>query len=297
MEHKPIAPASRANPRRYPRPNDAKLTDEYNLGASRLHTAVWTRDPEEIALAGPSLNKRGPEHAAGLYGKLPSNRDFLRRGLPNHFVLPWDDWLAHVLAASKTLIGDGWLAAYLTSPPWRFALDPGLFGEHGWLGVVASSFDALDRCFPLTLATSSHVAFADFGRLFDCESWMVQTEALAVALFDGRQSIDESLAHFKVLASEVQNLGLGPQVPGGGPAGAADAIWSQAQDLVEPESGAGRPLPQTHALSYWWHGDWPGHPAIALRCHGLPDIAASASFFDSGWFERGLVRPRRPEVP
>ncbi|MGO9007326.1 MAG: type VI secretion system-associated protein TagF [Beijerinckiaceae bacterium] len=237
------------------------------------------------------------EDAAGLYGKLPSNRDFLRRGLPNRFVLPWDDWLAHMLAASKTLVGEAWLEAYLSSPPWRFALDPGLFSEDGWLGVVVSSVDALDRCFPLTLATSSHAAFTDLGRLFACESWMVQTETLALALLDGRGSLDESLAHFKVLASQVQVLGLGPPVHGDAAGGASEAIWAQAHELAEPAAEVGRSLPQTDSLSYWWHGDWPGHPAIALRCRGLPDIAASASFFDASWFERGLVQMPHPKSP
>ena len=44
--------------------------------------------------------------AAGLYGKVPSSRDFIRRGLPNRFVLSWDNWLAQMIHAAQETLGD-----------------------------------------------------------------------------------------------------------------------------------------------------------------------------------------------
>ncbi|MHB8884997.1 MAG: type VI secretion system-associated protein TagF [Methylovirgula sp.] len=237
------------------------------------------------------------EAAAGLYGKLPSSRDFLRRGLPNGFVTPWDHWLAHVLAASQRVLGEDWLNAYLTSPPWRFALDPHLLGHAGWLGVVVSSVDALHRAFPLTLAAANPDAFADLARVFDCERWMARTENLALAMIDESRGVEEGAADLRLLADEIGASAAHPQPSRGASAEDADAPWSQAYELAGATQGPGRVLPQSHVFSYWWHGDWPGHPAIALRCRGLPDLAAAACFFDAGWRERGLIQAPQPRSP
>ena len=57
----------------------------------------------------------------GLYGKLPSHGDFLRRRTSDAFVSVWDAWLQDCLASSRSALGDRWLDVYLTSPAWRFA--------------------------------------------------------------------------------------------------------------------------------------------------------------------------------
>jgi type VI secretion system protein ImpM len=227
---------------------------------------------------------------AGLYGKLPDTRDFLRRGLPNNFVVPWDNWLARVLAASQAEIGEAWLNAYLTSPPWRFALDPNLLGETGWLGVLVSSVDSLHRCFPLTLAAPCPEFFSDGELSFDSEGWTAQAESLALAMIDAGGSVDAGLVQFKDIAGAIAT-------PGRYPPAARSPVFSDAYELPDNPAGAGRSEPEAHAFSYWWHGDWPGHPAIALRCRGLPDAALCASFFDAGWAERGLIRTPPPRAP
>jgi len=212
--------------------------------------------------------------------------------LPNHFVVPWDNWLARVLAASQVDVGEAWLNAYLTSPPWRFALDPNLLGQSGWLGVLVSSVDSLHRCFPLTLAAPCMEFVGDGELSFDCEDWMVQAESLALAMIDAGDSVEAGLMQFKDIATRIATPGRHP------PPGSGDyRVFSNAYDLVDDAVGAGRSEPEAHAFSYWWHGDWPGHPAIALRCRGLPDAALCASFFDAGWAERGLIRTPPPGAP
>lgn len=206
--------------------------------------------------------------------------------------MPWDNWLARVLAASQVDVGEAWLNAYLTSPPWRFALDPNLLGQSGWLGVLVSSVDSLHRCFPLTLAAPCMEFFGDGELSFDCEDWMVRAESLALAMIDAGDSVEAGLVQFKDIATRIATPGRRP------PPGSGDyRVFSNAYDLVDDAVGAGRSEPEAHAFSYWWHGDWPGHPAIALRCRGLPDAALCASFFDAGWAERGLVRTPPPGAP
>ncbi|MGO9134934.1 MAG: type VI secretion system-associated protein TagF [Methylovirgula sp.] len=229
------------------------------------------------------MNIQAPAGAAGLFGKLPSSRDFLRRGLPNRFVLPWDNWLAHVIKASQEALGESWMQAYLMSPPWCFALDPHVLDDNGWLGIVVSSVDALHRCFPLTLAAECSAQFADFWPVFDCDTWMQQVETLALALIDGNADVDQAVLDLARRAKEIQDaaaarLPLPAQT-------FAEARWSRAYDLIQAPLAAAA----SGALSYWWHDEWPAHAAIALRCCGLPRANASTSFFDAGWLPRGLV--------
>jgi type VI secretion system protein ImpM len=234
-----------------------------------------------------------PAREAGLYGKLPESRDFLRRGLPNRFVVPWDGWLARALAASQAQIGEGWLDAYLTSAPWRFVLDPDLLGQEAWLGVVVSSVDTLHRCFPLTLAAPSAKRFAEIVTLFDCENWMARVETVTLAMIDGSGDVEESFTKFRLLADELQDLSAGPRAARLEAARSSYAVWSQAFDLRDAKTDQERGQTREAAFSYWWHEAWPGHPAIALRCRGLPAASACASLFDAKWLERGLLEALR----
>lgn len=87
----------------------------------------------------------------GVYGKLPSHGDFLRRRVSDAFVGVWDSWLQQSLAASRESLGDRWLDLYLTSPAWRFACAPGLLGPLASAGVLVPSVDRVGRYFPLTV--------------------------------------------------------------------------------------------------------------------------------------------------
>lgn len=87
----------------------------------------------------------------GLYGKLPSHGDFLRRRTSDAFVDRWDAWLQGCMAASRSALGERWLDVYLTSPAWRFACAPGTCGAAAVIGVMVPSVDRVGRYFPLTL--------------------------------------------------------------------------------------------------------------------------------------------------
>ena len=87
----------------------------------------------------------------GLYGKLPSHGDFLRRRVSDAFVRVWDEWLQECIAASRSALGERWLDVYLTSPVWRFGADAGAFGPAPVVGLMAPSVDRVGRYFYLTL--------------------------------------------------------------------------------------------------------------------------------------------------
>jgi type VI secretion system protein ImpM len=87
----------------------------------------------------------------GLYGKLPTHGDFLRRRVADDFIAAWDPWLQHCIADSRGVLGEQWLSIYLTSPVWRFALGPHVCGAAPAAGLLAPSVDRVGRYFPLTL--------------------------------------------------------------------------------------------------------------------------------------------------
>ncbi len=87
----------------------------------------------------------------GLYGKLPTHGDFLRRRVADDFVDAWDPWLQHCIADSRAALGEQWLETYLTSPVWRFALGAHVCGAATVAGIIVPSVDRVGRYFPLTL--------------------------------------------------------------------------------------------------------------------------------------------------
>jgi len=101
----------------------------------------------------------------GWHGKLPALGDFASRRLGPEFIEPWDGWLAGGLHALRGAAPDHWLQHYLSSPSWRFLLQPGVLpmgrangggraapGAQAWAGVLVPSVDRVGRYFPFTLA-------------------------------------------------------------------------------------------------------------------------------------------------
>ena len=109
-----------------------------------------------------------PVSAPGYFGKVVTHGDFVTRRLPADFVAGWDRWLQAGLLHSRQQLGPAWLAAYLNSPVWHFALAAGLCGTSAVAGVLIPSVDRVGRYFPLTVAGSLPIgAEALVPELFD----------------------------------------------------------------------------------------------------------------------------------
>lgn len=126
--------------------------------------------------------------AMGVYGKLPAHGDFIRRGLPDSFVEPWDAWLQAGIVAARDALGDDFPAAWAAAPAWRFRLPPGACGETPVAGVLLPSEDMVGRRFPLTLAMLLDAAAPP------SESWFDMIEAAARQGRDGGDTADALLA-------------------------------------------------------------------------------------------------------
>lgn len=191
--------------------------------------------------------------AVGLFGKVSTHGDFVSRGLPPALVAAWDDWLQRGMQASREQLGPAWLAHYLCSPVWRFALDPGVFDTGAWSGVLMPSVDRVGRHFPLLLAAPGH------GGLPGAAGWYERLDQLART----------SLAPDFVLARLEQELTeCGPP-------------WRAL-----PASGSGNSW-------WWCEdSDDEGVPSAAapLVCSGMPAPAQFAALLDGDWLRRGWLR-------
>lgn len=126
---------------------------------------------------------------AGVYGKLSSYGDFVRRDLSQSFVLPWDAWLQAGLGAAHDALGDEFAALWATAPPWRFLLPAGACGASAVAGVMLTSQDSVGRLFPLTLAE-----LLPSNGLPPDEAWYAALERAGLAGRDHGDSVDALVA-------------------------------------------------------------------------------------------------------
>ena len=143
-QHRPARPVP---------PHPALPRPPGDLQARRLQRRQRLRPEPAGRLQLPGGVVSGAAGPVGVFGKLPALGDFLLRGLPAGFADPWHGWLADGLATCREMLGDGWLAAYLEAPVWRFALAGDACGPDPVTGVLMPSVDAVGRYFFLTLAS------------------------------------------------------------------------------------------------------------------------------------------------
>lgn len=137
----------------------------------------------------------------GWYGKLPALGDFASRRLAPEWIAQWDAWLAAGLHQLRETSPDTWLADYLASPAWRFALLPGSLpdgsGDGLRVGVLVPSVDRVGRYFPLVVVSAPLPAPADGVQVAALWQWAGQVEEIAVqALQDdwSAEALDAALA-------------------------------------------------------------------------------------------------------
>lgn len=225
----------------------------------------------------------------GFYGKIPANADFVHRDLPRVFVTPWDQWLRQSLAASRETLGDAWMSAYLHSPPWRFAIDAGLAGPSAWIGLLISSIDHVQRCYPLTVAVALPESLTLVELRFDLDPQLHQLEDIAIALVAGERTIDDAITRIGPIAREIdRRLRSSPppllRWPGNR---AAASIGEPTAPTVSAMISEFRAGASTSNLSCWWHCGWREHSAARIVAEGLPPMKGFAAFLDGAWTSHG----------
>jgi type VI secretion system protein ImpM len=210
----------------------------------------------------------------GYFGKVSTHGDFVGRHLPAPLVQAWDTWLQQCVQASQGRLGAAWLARYLTSPVWRFAIAPGVLGREGLGGVMMPSVDRVGRYFPLMLGAPGAPVLLHW---FHAQAaWYDALEALA------RASLEQGfmLARFDDAPA--------PALAEAGPAmaGAAWRLGLSGEDATAAIANAA-----LHGHSLWWTEGSPLVEASLLVCRGMPQAAGFAAMLDGSWAVSGWQLP------
>ena len=248
----------------------------------------------------PEKHLKSTDHF-GFYGKLPITGDFINRGLPNHFIHRWDNWLHDNLSAYQQHYQDKWLQHYLTSPIWRFFISPSIIDDNAYIGIMCPSVDSVGRYFPMTIASpcdakqihslfspSFQLVYGELEQLFfkylnssdskNVESFHHELQEISSTFqhFLSSQKIDPlpaTLDSYRFLMSDQADI-----------AGAVSSLW--LMQIIEKH-------PST---TLWWsNGSNAIEPSLLINS-GLPNknqfIDMFSNFNDSEhWRENQLLLP------
>jgi type VI secretion system protein ImpM len=230
----------------------------------------------------------------GLFGKLPSHGDFLRRRASDAFVDRWDAWLRESLAASREALGERWLDVYLTSPAWRFVCAAGTCGPAPVIGLMVPSVDRVGRYFPLTLVADlpsdvNPIAIVAASAVFFERAERLIIETLATEDIDFER-FDEQVVD---LAESLESITMPPRVvldPG-----AASLLDDGAQSWQIPIGSTSEIAPVFEQLLsqrlssiyeplvLWWTEGSSAVEPSCLIAKGLPHPNTFVALLDGTW--------------
>jgi type VI secretion system protein ImpM len=231
----------------------------------------------------------------GLYGKLPSHGDFLRRRVGDAFVSVWDEWLQQCIAASRESLGQDWLDVYLTSPVWRFVCDTGVCGSRAYAGMMAPSVDRVGRYFPLTLVWEVPQGANPLAVTQVADRWFDQVERLLLdAMAEEHVDLEKFDQRFIALGRDLDQFEWGGPVEldaldATGPTSGARAQWqlalgSPAALAIVFEQLLYARLRETHGplTVMWTEGSARIEPS-SLLLSGLPAPSTYAALLSGEW--------------
>jgi type VI secretion system protein ImpM len=246
----------------------------------------------------------------GLFGKLPSHGDFLRRRVSDAFVGRWDGWLQQSMAASLSEAGPDWLALYLTSPAWRFVCAPQAVTQHCLAGVMVPSVDRVGRYYPLTVVgeLSDWAGYlpGPAAIAVDCADWFLAVEQLAVEalaserldfeLFDAQVADSSRLLESLLVppavlldTQDARNLMEAPRGAWHVPLISTESLPSVVQQLAYAQLSA-RPGTTPDTTIVWWTDGSALVAPCCLLAKNLPEPGSFTSFLDGQWKTRGAWR-------
>ena len=232
----------------------------------------------------------------GLFGKLPSHGDFLRRRASDAFVDAWDAWLRECLSESRATLGDRWLDVYLTSPAWRFVCAAGACGPAPVIGLMVPSVDRVGRYFPLTLVAElpedvSPVSAATSATMFFERAERLVIDTLAAEEID----FERFDGHVVRLGETLESVTLPPLVALDRAAAGIAGDGAQAWQI--PLGAVGQLAPTLEQLlalrlaslyqplvMWWTEGSSVVEPSC-LIAKGLPPPADFSALLDGDWGE------------
>jgi type VI secretion system protein ImpM len=207
----------------------------------------------------------------GLFGKLPSKRDYVAVGAPRDFLETWEPWLQGGISASRHQLGGAWQDAFLQAPIWRFWLGADLCGTTV-AGALMPSVDGVGRYFPLTVfAKADHDEAIPPPELVPNEAWFERAEDVllsALAPDSSFEAIQEALAQLPGPGTRVQEpdagMGLLPD---------RTLVGSAEPQALPGTLAAMRKVDHARvyaAMSVWWTVGGEGYAPLALLGRRMP---------------------------
>lgn len=205
--------------------------------------------------------------SCGLFGKLPSKRDFISYNVPRPFLTFWENWLQSAVAASRSQLGAAWQDVFLTAPIWRFWIGDSLCGA-AVAGAIMPSVDKIGRYFPLSL-----IACAPDGMRIEpppvdpMDSWYKAAEEALL------RALDESFEGEP--AALVEKLDFPRLEPS-----PVEADTSQVPVWTLPDETIGNKFKSLLAKdhleiygkrTYWWTRGGTNRLGQIAMCTGMPD--------------------------
>ena len=198
----------------------------------------------------------------GLYGKLPSKRDFVSLGLPRTIVEPWERWLQSGVAHARDALGTEWEDAYLTAPIWNFWVGERVL-DHALQGAIVPSVDRVGRMFPLAVAYAFPKGESIEAPVVTVDAaWFRQVgAALMLCLEEDEIRIDDLLSRLEPPSGAVGASGDALTFAGEGHA-CAGALLRDNAPYDHAQASARR--------SYWWTDGREGEGPCVHMSDGLP---------------------------
>jgi len=211
-----------------------------------------------------------PGSPPGCFGKLPCAGDFLRRRVPDEFVLPWDDWLQQGLVDARQRLGDRFSEMFLTFSVWHFLLPPGAADADAWIGVMMPSNDRVGRLFPMTIVEplapvelarqqpgAMESRLDELSKLGLAALELAEVSALDPLLGSAGRTVDE--------ADAVEPAGVGADASID--CGSAQGLWrfEEGIDSYIARSGKAAIISSLDRSMLWWLPPDAAGPGILLR--------------------------------
>lgn len=115
----------------------------------------------------------------GFFGKVPSHGDFISDGLERELIGTFDGWMRSGMHAGADMFTGRWPEIFSSSPPIRFIIERGIWGNCAYVGVLVPSADRVGRKYPLAIIAQLN-GFREHPRsLYLDDTWFMAAEALA----------------------------------------------------------------------------------------------------------------------
>jgi type VI secretion system protein ImpM len=222
----------------------------------------------------------------GLFGKLPSKRDFIAPGATREFLAVWEPWIQSAVASSRMSLGDGWLQSYLTAPIWRFWLGSDTCRTTA-IGAVMSSMDGVGRYFPLTLVFNAEPGDTIAPPELDPQcDWFEAVEDFLLSTLDTDRPFDQVAAALETLPSpKVCESSVGGAAAGAGGAFIVPVVNGDFTESFRVARVADSARAYA-ASTFWWTAGGSEFPQHALASFRMPDASLFASMI-TGRFKAG----------